>query len=91
MLGGNFVYMSTPQPRADLFSLLEQQLEMQQISRNMVQYMPYAVSTCESKMACMVCWGRMERGIGETLYRVVGPRPEGAVRNVEAVVPTLEE
>jgi hypothetical protein len=33
----------------------------------------------------------MERGIGETLYRVVGLRPEGAVRNVEAVVPTLED
>ena len=26
-----------------------------------------------------------------TLYRVVGPRPEGAVRNVEAVTPTLED
>ncbi len=26
-----------------------------------------------------------------TLYRVVGPRPEGGVRNIEAVTPTLED
>src|SRR5258708_26954100 len=36
----------------------------------MVQYMPYAALTCESKMACMVCWGRMERG-KTTLLRIL--------------------